>query len=234
MAYKLVKGEFLVKCNCAECSYSNKFEITEGFYGETEEKVLQEAGELAKMLALAEHQKTSPEHVLEDMSVEKSNGIYEFVSFQKLIHSEQNEGVKYKTYKKGDVILSADENFYGICEVVNGYASIIRAKVVTFKAGEIFGMSELCVNQARNGDLVADEDETMIAFYNMKELFGTDLKKCLDLYHASSQNIFALIDCLKDEAVMLEKKLQEADIQKNNMKIYFETLKNTLFQKNVK
>ena len=92
-------------------------------------------------------------------------------------------------------------------------------------------MSELCVNQVRNGDLVADEDETMIAFYNMSALFGSDLKKCLDLYHASSQNIFALIDNLKEEAVILEKKLENADIQKNNMEIQLESLKNILLEK---
>lgn len=234
MAYKLAKGEFLVKCNCEECSYSNKFEITDGFYGESENDVLSAAGEQAKMLALLEHRKDSPDHALENMVVEKSSGIYEFVPFQKLLHSEQDEGVKYKTYKKGDVVIASDEIFYGICEVVKGTASIYRAKVVTLKPGEVFGLSELCVNQVRNGDLVADEDETMIAFYNMHELFRTDLKKCLDLYHASVQNIFALIDCLRDETVMLEKKLEEADIQKNNMKIRFDALKNILLEKDVK
>lgn len=234
MAYKLVKGEFLIKCTCDECSYSNKFEITQGFYGETENDVLLAAGEQAKIMALLEHQKDSPDHVLENMTVEKNSGIYEFVPFQKLLHSEQSEGVKYKTYKKDDVIIAGDEIFYGLCEVVKGAASICRAKVLTLKPGEIFGLSELFVNQVRSGDLVADEDETMIAFYNMQELFRTDLKKCLDLYHASVQNIFALIDRLKDEAVMLEKKLEEADIQKNNTEICFSTLKNILLEKNVK
>lgn len=234
MAYKLVKGEFLVKCNCDECSYSNKFEITDGFYGENENDALSAAGEQAKMLALLEHRKDSPEHDFENMIVEKSSGIYEFVSFQKLLHSEQGEGVKYKTYKKGDVVIASDEKFYGLCEVVKGSASICRAKVLTLKPGEVFGLSELCVNQVRSGDLVADEDETMIAFYNMRELFKTDLKKCLDLYHASVQNIFALIEHLRDEAVMLEKKLEDADIQKNNMEICFDTLKDILLEKNVK
>lgn len=234
MAYKLVKGEFLIKCNCDECSYSNKFEITDGFYGETENDVLSAAGEQVRMTALLEHRKDSPEHVLENMVVEKSSGIYEFIPFQKLLHSEQSEGVKYKTYKKGDVVIANDELFYGLCEVVKGTASICRAKVLTLKPGEVFGLSELCVNQVRSGDLVADEDDTMIAFYNMRELFRTDLKKCLDLYHASVQNIFALIDRLKDEAVMLEKKLEEADIQKNNMEIRFDTLKSILLEKDVK
>jgi CRP-like cAMP-binding protein len=231
MSYKLVKGEFLIKCNCDECSYSQRFEITDGFYGETENDALQVASEQAKMMAVLEHQKDFPQHTIEDMSVEKSNGIYEFVLFKKLLHSEQNESVKYKTYKKGDVILAGDENFYGLCEVVNGVASICRAKNLTFKPGDVFGLSQLCVNQIRNGDLIADEDETMIAFYNMKELFSTDLKKCLDLYHASFENIFALIDHLKDEAMMLEKKLEQADIQKNNMEIKCESLKNVLFEK---
>ena len=231
MAYKLAKGEFLIKCNCEECSYSNKFEVTDGFCGETENEVLEIAGEQAKIMALLEHQKDCPEHKLENLSVEKSTGIYEFVSFRELVRSEQNEGVKYKNYNKGDVILSGDEPFYGICEVVNGAASICRAKVITLKPGDAFGLSELCVNQVRNGDLVADEDETMIAFYNMSALFGSDLKKCFDLYHASSQNIFALIDNLKEEAVILEKKLENADIQKNNMEIQLESLKNILLEK---
>lgn len=234
MAYKLVKGEFLVKCNCDECSYSNKFEITQGFYGETEDDVLATAGEQAKIMALLEHRKDVPEHALENIVVEKSSGIYEFVSFQKLLHSEQPEGVKYKTYKKDDIIIANDEIFYGLCEVVKGVASICRAKVLILKPGEVFGLSELFVNQVRSGDVVADEDETIIAFYNMQELFKTDLKKCLDLYHASAQNIFALVDRLKDEAVILEKKLEETDIQKNNMEICFDTLKTILLEKNVK
>ena len=73
--------------------------------------------------------------------------------------------------------------------------------------------------------------KVQLAFYNMSALFGSDLKKCLDLYHASSQNIFALIDNLKEEAVILEKKLENADIQKNNMEIQLESLKNILLEK---
>ncbi len=59
-------------------------------------------------------------------------------------------------------------------------------------------------------DIVAAENGTIIAFYDMRELWTTDREKAKELSNEAMEDIFHVLSWLEDRCDSLEKKLSQA------------------------
>lgn len=210
MAYKLKKGIFNIKCDEENCPFDLKLEINNTITGISEEDVESEAKNFFYEIARLKHDELySGRHALNKKNIEKVSIIYEAVDSNKTSIIAQKEHIKYKEYKKGDIIIGKDDIFYCICEVVKGFANQNKNKSKTYNIGDNFGPSELIINQERVVDIIAGEDGTTIAFYNLKELGKKDPSKAKELYNKSMEDVFEIISSMEEVINKLESTLEK-------------------------
>ena len=75
--------------------------------------------------------------------------------------------------------------------------------------GATFGAAGLFENKARMADIVAAENSTIIAFYDMRELWTTDREKAKELSNEAMEDIFRVLYWLEDRCDALEKRLAQ-------------------------
>lgn len=229
MAYKLVKGEFKVKCKHPGCTFDHTVAVTQNIMGVTEEDVESEAMRFAIGIARIKHDSIfGAKHTLESPIVRKINGIYEPIGGITKTFTNQSEAIKYKEYKKDEFILSKGEIATTICEVVKGTAYANKAKPHYYKAGESFGAAALLINQVRTADVLAGEDGTTIAFYNLKELSKKDPKKAKTLYNDAMEDVFNVIDDFENLITKFQKELEEERLVSENRRQRIELLEETV------
>ncbi|HBD92786.1 MAG: hypothetical protein A2015_08715 [Spirochaetes bacterium GWF1_31_7] len=229
MAFKLVKGEFKVKCKHPGCPFEHSFVVDQNIMGLTEEDVETESVRFAIGQARTKHDSIyGSKHTLESPIVRKISGIYESVGSLKKSYSNQSEAIKYKEYKKGDFVLSKGELATTICEVVKGSAFVNKAKPHYYKPGDSFGAAALLVNQVRTADVLAGEDGTTIAFFNLKELSKKDPKKAKELYTDAMEDVFNVIEDFEIMVDKLAKDLEEEKMVSENRKQRIDVLEEDL------
>lgn len=244
MAYQLVKGRFQVKCGYPDCPFEEEVNINWNILGSTEEEAEETAVKFATLMAKIYHDSVKKssmentaeagiknvqapdisEHILKDPIVTKSSGIYEFIDLKGAMIDEQAEAIRYKEYKKEEVVFSREEFFYEICEVVKGAVYTNKSKPVFYKVGDSFGISALYVNQVKAADLISAEDGTVIAFYNIKELYKKDLKKSVELYHTSVEDFFTVQNNLEEQNKNLNSELEKTKILSENQRVLIDFL----------
>ncbi len=217
MPYRLKKGIFNIKCDVENCPFDLKLEITNNITGITEKDVEAEAKKFFYEIAKLKHDELYfDKHALNKKNIEKISIIYEAVDSSKSFIISQKDHIKYKEYKKGDIIIGKDDVFYCICEVVKGYAYQNKNKTRVYNLGDSFGPSELLINQNRVVDIIAGEDGTTIAFYNLKELSKKDPIKAKELYSKSMDDVFVIISSMDEVIKNVENLLEKEEIDNKN------------------
>ncbi|MCG8571605.1 MAG: cyclic nucleotide-binding domain-containing protein [Spirochaetes bacterium] len=229
MAYKLKNGEFKISCRHDGCPFDFKVKIKQNIMGMTEEDVEEEAKKLALDVGRIKHDAIyGTKHKLTNPAIKKVSGVYEAIGQKKRSIQYQSEAVKYKDFKKGDNILNKGDIAKTICEVIKGGAQVDKNKTHLYKPGESFGASALLINQARRADVIASEDHTTIAFYNLKELSKKDPKKAKELYTEAMEDIFDVIDKLEGMVDSLEDQLEKSTLICENRKERIKNLEEDL------
>lgn len=219
MAYKLSKGKYRVSCKYSGCTFDHEFALTQTIMGMTEEDVESEAKKFVRDMARVKHDAVhGAKHTLTAPVIRKISGVYEAVGAQSSVLKRQSDAVRYQEYKKGDKILNKGDLAATVCEVVKGSAGVDRANAQPYKPGESFGAAALLVNQVRTADVIALEDGTMIAFYNLKELSRKDPRKAKELYDEAMEDIFSVIQSLETAVSELETELEKTRISLENRK----------------
>jgi CRP-like cAMP-binding protein len=218
MAFKLKKGIFRVSCKNPGCTFDKEFEIPNNLMGVTEEDVESEAKKIAKDMASIKHDALfGKRHYLTNPLIRKVNCVYEAIGASAASIISQSEAVKYNEYKKGDIILRKGEIATTICEVVKGKAVVDKTQH-KYEVGDTFGAAALLVNQTRTADVIASEEGTTIAFYNLKELSNKDPRKAKELYTEAMEDIFRIILDMENLIDKLDKDIEKEKIRNENHK----------------
>ncbi len=219
MAYKLKTGKFRVTCKHPGCTFDHEFTINQVIMGVTEDDVESEAKKFARDTARVKHDALfGNKHTLTNPVIRKISGVYEAIGAKSSMLKRQSDAVKYQEYKKGEKILNKGDLATTICEVVKGSASVDRSNATPYKPGESFGAAALLVNQVRTADVIACEDGTMIAFYNLKELSKKDPRKAKELYAEAMEDVFDVIQALEGTVSEMEAELEKTKIIAENRK----------------
>ncbi|HOJ64552.1 MAG TPA: cyclic nucleotide-binding domain-containing protein [Spirochaetota bacterium] len=231
MGFKLKKAIFKIDCKYPNCPFDAEFTVTQNLMGITEEDVENEAKKLALGMARIKHDSVyGTKHNLTNPTVKKLSAIYEAIGSKSSTIVNQSEAVKYKEYKQGETILKKGDIATTICEVVKGYAYVDKNPNHKYKPGDSFGAAALLVNQTRTADIIAGEDNTTIAFYNLQELSKKDPRKAKELYTEAMEDIFNIIREMEDLVDKLEKELEKEKMISENRKARVEELENELIE----
>ena len=219
MSYCLKKGIYRVKCNEENCTFDIKLEITNNIIAITEKEVDAETKKFVYEIAKLKHDELYlDKHILNKRSIEKISAIYEAVDSRKSSITIQKEPIIYKEYKKGDIIIGKDDIFYTVCEVVKGSAFQDKNKNKVYNIGDNFSASDLIINQNRIVNIIAGQDNTTIAFYNLKELSKKDPSKAKELYKKSIEDIFEIITSMELVINKLDNLLEKEENDNKNKK----------------
>jgi len=150
-------------------------------------------------------------HPLNNPEIHKVSGFYERIGGGSLpitqFPSRPASAVPTRSFKKGERILTKGEKATTVCEVVQGFAYNARRTDITYKPGATFGSAALLKHKNRMADIVAGEEGTQIAFYELRTLSKTDPVKARALYNEAMEDIFRVIEYLEDYAQSLEAQL---------------------------
>ena len=114
------------------------------------------------------------------------------------------------SYNAGQVILKKGDRATTVCEVLKGSAHPEHTTAIRYTPGRSFGAAGLLSNQARTGSVLADEDGTVIAFYNIQELTKTNPAKARELYNEIMEDTLHVISWLDSRVQELERQVAKS------------------------
>jgi hypothetical protein len=85
---------------------------------------------------------------------------------------------------------------------------------LAYRSGSTFGAASIFKQKKRMVDIVAGEDDTVVAFYNLRELAKSNPAKARELYDESMEDIFHILSYLEEYAASLEKKVSRLQAAK--------------------
>ena len=215
MAFKLKEALFRVRCREPGCPFVSDFLVKENLQGATEADVDSEAWKFAKDLGINRHDAIhGKRHSMIDPDIHKLRSSYEIIGgFPRVrppaAHARLGETINTRRYDKGDRIIAKGERATTVCEVVRGSARNARRPSLVYRPGATFGAAGLFENKRRMADIVAAENGTIIAFYDMRELWTSDREKAKELSNEAMEDIFRVLAWLEDRCDALEKRLAE-------------------------
>jgi CRP-like cAMP-binding protein len=211
MSFRLKEGVFKVRCREPGCPFYSEFVVKENLMGATEADVDAEALKIARNLGFIKHDALyGRKHQLANPEVTKSSASYEHLGTAPAAHGTPHAAaplVPTRTYKRGDVIIRKGESAVTVCEVVRGVALNEKLPDLEYRPGSTFGSAAIFRQKNRMADIVAGEDGTTIAFYNIRELTKTNPAKARELYDEAMEDLFHILGYLEDYAATLEKKV---------------------------
>jgi hypothetical protein len=213
MAFKLKEALFRVRCREPGCPFVSDFLVKENLQGETEADVNSEAWKIAKDLGITRHDAIhGKRHPMVDPEVHLIRSSYETIggaprSRTPLLPARAGESINTRRFEKGDRILAKGERATTVCEVVRGSARNARRPSLVYRPGSTFGAAGLFENKRRMADIIAAENGTIIAFYDMRELWNSDREKARELSNEAMEDIFRVLAWLEDRCDGLERKL---------------------------
>lgn len=215
MAFVLRDGLFQVKCRRPGCPFRSEFKIPQTIAGETERDCEMEAMKIAQNMGVIKHDATyGRTHTLTDALIRKVKGAYVAYGATGGHESAPGDGLPHppgsvavRAYARGDVIVRKGERATTVCEVLAGSAHPEHTDAIRYTPGRSFGAAGLLSNQARTGSVLADEDRTIIAFYNIQELSKTNPPKARELYNEIMEDTLHVVSWLDGRVQELEKKL---------------------------
>ena len=213
MAFKLKEAMFRVRCREPGCAFVSDFLVKENLQGATEADVNSEAWKLAKDLGTTRHDAIHGKHhpmINPDIHIIRSS--YETIGGVprgkvSVLPPRLGETINTRQYDKGDRIIAKGERATTVCEVVRGLARNARRPGLVYRPGATFGAAGLFENKQRMADIVAAENGTIIAFYDMRELWTSDREKAKELSNEAMEDIFRVLAWLEDRCDALEKRL---------------------------
>ena len=110
---------------------------------------------------------------------------------------------RVQTYR----IIAKGESATTVCEVVRGAAFNEHRPKLLYRPGSTFGAAGLFENKRRMADIVAGENGTLIAFYDMRELWTSDREKAKELSNEAMEDIFRVLSWLEGHVESLEKQV---------------------------
>jgi len=213
MAFKLKEALFRVRCREPGCPFVSDFLVKENLQGATEADVESEAWKLAKDIGINRHDAIhGKRHSMIDPEVHRIRSSYEMIGASSrarapIAPSRLGESINTRRYDKGDRIIAKGERATTVCEVVRGSAYNEHRPKLVYRPGATFGAAGLFENKRRMADIVAGESGTIIAFYDMRELFTSDRDKFMELNSEAMEDIWRVLSWLEDNAAALEKQV---------------------------
>ncbi|MCK7509157.1 MAG: hypothetical protein MZV70_37370 [Desulfobacterales bacterium] len=116
------------------------------------------------------------------------------------------EAINTRRYDQGDRIIAKGESATTVCEVVRGAAYNEHGRSCS-TAASTFGAAGLFENKRRMADIVAGENGTIVAFYDMRELWTSDREKAKELSSEAMEDIFRVLSWLEGHVDALEKQV---------------------------
>jgi CRP-like cAMP-binding protein len=219
MSFKLREVTFRVRCTEPGCPFDAEFTVRENIMGATEADVDSEAWKIARNMAFIRHDSIhGRKHPLANPEMHKIGGRYD-----RMVPVEapsvptaapaapQAEGaLSVRRYRKGEKIIRKGESAITVCEVIRGSAHNEKRPELFYQTGSTFGAAALFEHKNRLADIVAGQDDTVIAFYNMRELSKSHPAKARELYNAAMEDIFDILTYLEGYTASLEKQLARA------------------------
>jgi hypothetical protein len=215
MAFKLKEAMFRVRCREPGCAFVSDFLVKENLQGATEADVNSEAWKIAKDLGITRHDAIhGKRHPMIDPDIHMIRSSYETIGGAPsrrvpLGSARLGETINTRRYDKGDRIIAKGERATTVCEVVRGLARNDRRPSLVYRPGATFGAAGLFENKRRMADIVAAENGTIIAFYDMREMWTTDREKAKELSNEAMEDIFRVLAWLEDRCDDLEKQLAQ-------------------------
>jgi CRP-like cAMP-binding protein len=215
MAFKLKEAVFRVRCREPGCAFVSDFLVKENLQGATEADVNSEAWKIAKDLGITRHDAIhGKRHPMIDPDIHMIRSSYETIGGAPrgrapFAPARLGETINTRRYDKGDRILAKGERATTVCEVVRGSARNARRPSLVYRPGATFGAAGLFENKRRMADIVAAENGTIIAFYDMRELWTADREKAKELSNEAMEDIFRVLSWLEDRCDALEKQLAQ-------------------------
>ncbi|HYW82647.1 MAG TPA: cyclic nucleotide-binding domain-containing protein [Spirochaetia bacterium] len=225
MSFRLKDAVFKVRCREPGCPFNNDFSVKENIMGATEADVDSEAMKIARNMGFIKHDALyGRKHQLMNPEVYKVDARYERIgtspytpqsappAFGQQAH--HGPSVPTRTYRRGEVIIRQGESATTVCEVIHGVALNEKLPDLAYKPGSTFGAASIFKQKKRMVDIVAGEDETTIAFYDLRELARSNPAKARELYEESMEDIFHILKYLEGYAASLEKQVSRLQAAK--------------------
>ncbi|MCX7030383.1 MAG: cyclic nucleotide-binding domain-containing protein [Spirochaetes bacterium] len=215
MAFKLKEAVFRVRCREPGCPFVSDFLVKENLQGATEADVDSEAWKLAKDLGINRHDAIhGKRHSMMDPDIHKIRSSYETIGGvprgkAPAAPARLGETINTRRYDRSDRIIVKGERATTVCEVVRGSARNVHRPSLVYRPGSTFGAAGLFENKRRMADIVAAENGTIIAFYDMRELWTSDREKAKELSNEAMEDIFRVLAWLEDRCDALEKQLAQ-------------------------
>jgi hypothetical protein len=216
MSFRLKEGIYKIRCREPGCPFASEFSVKENIMGATEADVDTEALKIARNMGFIKHDALfGRKHQMANPEVTKVNSSYERIGSGPAPAAAAAPAfpaapvVPTRTFRKGEVIIRKGESAVTVCEVVRGVALNEKLPDLNYKVGATFGSAAIFRQKNRTTDIVAGEDGTTIAFYNIRELTRTNPSRARELYDEAMEDIFHILEYLEDYSLGLEKKVQK-------------------------
>jgi hypothetical protein len=228
MAYVLRDGLFQVKCRQSGCPFKSEFKIAQTIMGATDRDCESEAMKIAQNMAAIKHDAIyGRTHILKDPLVRKVGGTYvpfgagaspaagqaaaqDAAAFDPGLPRPPG-AVAVRKYAKGEIILRKGDRATTVCEVLTGAACAEPPSESRYVQGQSFGAAGLLTNQERTGNVLAETDGAVIAFYNIQDLTRSNPAKARELYNEIMEDALHVIAYLDTRVHELEDALETAE-----------------------
>ncbi len=208
MAYKLKEAWYRVRCRAPGCPFVSEICVKENLMGAAKADIDSEAWKIARNLGNNQHDAIhGRKHALANPDVHKIRSVYESIGGVSAPAPHRQQRMDVRRFEKGDPIIVKGERAGTICEVVRGSARNEHRPEITYGPGRTFGAAGLFENKMRMANIVAAENDTLIAFYDMRDLRISDPEKARELYNEAMEDIFHLLAWFEDRAEHLEKQV---------------------------
>ena len=212
MALRLKEIVFRVRCRETGCPFVSDFSVKENIMGATQEDVDSEALKIARDQAMTKHDAIyGRKHMMLNPDMHKVAGTYEPLGpaspAGRTRPMSAGEPVHTRRFDRGEKIDAKGERATTVCEVVRGSAINEARPGIIYRPGSTFGAAALFEHKKRMASIVAAENDTLIGFYDMRELTKTDPAKARELYNEAMEDIFHVLAYLEDNCASLEKKI---------------------------
>ena len=226
MSFRLKEAIFKVRCREPGCPFISEFAVKENIMGATEMDVDTEAQKIARNMGYIKHDALfGRKHALANPEIYKISSSYERIGttpvYATVAHAAPVAPPEHppapalapfaptRTYKRGETIIRKGESAVTVCEVLHGSAVNEKLPGLHYTAGSTFGSAAIFRHKNRMVDIVAGEDGTTIAFYNIRELSKTNPAKARELYDEAMEDIYFIVLYLEAYSSSLEKQVKK-------------------------
>jgi hypothetical protein len=213
MSFRLKEALYKVRCREPGCPFNAEFAVKENIMGATEADVDSEAQKIAKNLGYIKHDAVyGRSHQLLNPEVSKVSATYDRIGVPPSPPPRppvppSSPAAPTRTFRRGEIIVKRGDSAATVCEVIRGFALNEKLPELHYKAGSTFGAAAIFRQKNRMVDIVAGEDGTIVAFYNIKELSQSNPARARELYADAMEDVFHILGYLETHAEELERKL---------------------------